>query len=151
MCNCFYMLTLLRHAKRTFTLLFRVSNKPGIGVIRRRRGARPAVGERRGGLRTTTGAVKKKERPFRTRSNYQHVLHVVSQPSRTGAALQDVVGLRFDGGHHVVEIAQVQRRKQHSEQEGSRLLLLLYSKTRFNWHYCGPFRFKMMIKKKTKL
>lgn len=73
----------------------------------------------------------------------------MSQPSRTGAALQDVVGLRLDRGHHAVEIAQVGRRKQHSEQEGNRLSLLWFPKPSFNWHYCGPFRFKKIIFKKS--
>lgn len=78
--------------------------------MRRRRGALPDVGERRGGLRTT-------------KESYLN-MHMLNQTyvdtviARTGAVLQDVVGLDFDGGHHVIEITQVRRRKQHPEQEG---------------------------------
>lgn len=87
--------------------------------MRRRRGARPAVGERRGGLRTETG-----EENCQNLLQILHMLHVLTQPARTGAVLQDAVGLRFDGGHHGIEIAQVQRRKQHSEREGNKPPLL---------------------------
>lgn len=38
--------------------------------------------------------------------------------ARTGAVLQDVVGLDFDGGHQVIEVTQVRRRKQHPKKEG---------------------------------
>lgn len=70
------------------------------------------------------GLKKKKGRELLNLAPNRTYLHVLTQPSRTGAILQDVIGLHFNRGHHVIEIAQVRRRKQHSDREANRLSLL---------------------------
>lgn len=44
------------------------------------------------------------------------------QITRTRAIFEEIVGLDFDGGHHVVERRQVRRRKQHPEEKNEKML-----------------------------